>query len=297
MGKTLQQKCVLVDKFAIFIQILLGACAFSTLIYKRHRERPQRPLRIWFYDVSKQMLGAGMVHGLNIIVSYISGSSEDDYTNPCVWYFLNILVDCTVGVFILYVFLKAVQYIASTLGIEGVKSGEYGDPPRFEWWARQTVEFIISILLMKIVIVITFRHFPFLFDFGEWFLGWTLYDARLQVVFVMLVFPLVMNTVQFWLVDQVIKKKLEGVKLEDSRDEEHVFLPVDASDDEMEYHESIQSYLKNGSTISISSITSASAALLRKSLSNTFTDKNKLENKDTEDETYVELRAASPYHL
>jgi hypothetical protein len=42
-----EQNCVLVDNFAIFIQILLGAIAFSTLIYKRHRERPQRPLRIW----------------------------------------------------------------------------------------------------------------------------------------------------------------------------------------------------------------------------------------------------------
>ncbi|CAG8755124.1 5103_t:CDS:2 [Racocetra persica] len=296
MGKS-QQECVLVDKFAIFVQILLGAFAFSTLIYKRHRERPQRPLRIWFYDVSKQMLGAGMVHGLNIIVSYISGSSEADYKNPCVWYFLNILVDCTVGVFILYVFLKAVQFVASTVGIEGVKSGEYGEPPRFEWWARQTVAFIVCILFMKIVIVITFSHFPFLFDFGEWFLGWTLYDAKLQVVFVMLVFPLVMNTVQFWLVDQVIKKKLEGVKLEDSRDEDHVFLPVDASDDEMDYHENIQPYLTNGSNLSISSITSASAALLRKSLSNTFYDKDKFENNETENETYIELRATSPYRL
>ncbi len=42
-----QQNCVLLDNFAIFVQILLGAIAFSTLIYKRHRERPQRPLRIW----------------------------------------------------------------------------------------------------------------------------------------------------------------------------------------------------------------------------------------------------------
>ncbi|CAG8765975.1 4812_t:CDS:2 [Cetraspora pellucida] len=294
MGKPLQQECVLVDKFAIIVQIILGAFAFSTLIYKRHRERPQRPLRIWFYDVSKQMLGASMVHGLNIIVSYISGSSEADDKNPCVWYFLNIFVDCTVGVFILSIFLKAAQYVASTIGINGVKSGEYGEPPRFEWWARQTVAFIICILFMKIVIVIIFRRLPFLFDFGEWFLGWTLYDPKLQVVFVMLIFPLLMNTVQFWLVDQVIKKKVEGGKLEDSRDEDHVFLPVNANDDEMDYHENIQPYLKNGSNVSISSITSASAALLRKSL---FNDKDKFENDDTENETYIELRDTSPYRL
>ncbi|CAG8492230.1 17940_t:CDS:2 [Racocetra fulgida] len=89
----------------------------------------------------------------------------------------------------------------------------------------------------------------------------------------------------------------EGVKLEDSRDEDHVFLPVDASDDEMDYHENIQPYLKNGSNLSISSVTSASAALLRKSLSNTFYDKDKFENNETENETYIELRATSPYRL
>jgi hypothetical protein len=42
-----EQNCALVDNFAIFVQALLGAIAFSTLIYKRHRERPQRQLRIW----------------------------------------------------------------------------------------------------------------------------------------------------------------------------------------------------------------------------------------------------------
>lgn len=46
-----EQNCVLVDNFAIFVQVLLGAIAFSTLIYKRHRERPQRPLRIWYDNI------------------------------------------------------------------------------------------------------------------------------------------------------------------------------------------------------------------------------------------------------
>ncbi|CAG8482896.1 12835_t:CDS:2 [Funneliformis caledonium] len=215
-----EQNCVLVDNFAIFVQILLGTIAFSTLIYKRHRERPQRPLRIWFYDVSKQLLGAAIVHGLNIIVSYLAGSVDEGDTNPCVWYFLNILIDCTLGVFILYVLIKTVELIVDNVGIEGMKSGDYGHPPNVNLWMRQTIAFICCLFFMKAIVLIIFQLCPVLFDIGEWLLGWTLFDAKLQVVFVMLIFPLIMNILQFWLVDQVIKKKLERVKLEDDDFEE-----------------------------------------------------------------------------
>jgi hypothetical protein len=39
--------CKLLDSFAIFVQLVLAALAFSTLIIKRQREFPQRPLLIW----------------------------------------------------------------------------------------------------------------------------------------------------------------------------------------------------------------------------------------------------------
>lgn len=39
--------CKLLDSFAIFVQLVLAALAFSTLIIKRQRELPQRPLQTW----------------------------------------------------------------------------------------------------------------------------------------------------------------------------------------------------------------------------------------------------------
>lgn len=39
--------CKLLDSFAIFVQLVLAALAFSTLYIKRQRESPQRPLLIW----------------------------------------------------------------------------------------------------------------------------------------------------------------------------------------------------------------------------------------------------------
>jgi len=39
--------CELMSSFAIFVQLLLATIAFSTLIFKRSKERPMRPLKVW----------------------------------------------------------------------------------------------------------------------------------------------------------------------------------------------------------------------------------------------------------
>lgn len=39
--------CKLLDSFAIAVQLMLACLAFSTLIIKRQREIPQRPLLVW----------------------------------------------------------------------------------------------------------------------------------------------------------------------------------------------------------------------------------------------------------
>lgn len=49
------------------------------------------------FDVSKQILGQAFVHGVNILVSGLSAS--DSFSNACVSYFLNILIDTTLGAF------------------------------------------------------------------------------------------------------------------------------------------------------------------------------------------------------
>lgn len=93
--------CRLLDRFAISVQVLMGALALSSLVYKRHREKPRRPLKIWSFDVSKQVLGQLIVHILNILVSLLVGgqgtsvymggdetdvdSASKHGSNPCVW--------------------------------------------------------------------------------------------------------------------------------------------------------------------------------------------------------------------
>lgn len=47
------------------------------------------------FDVSKQVVGQMFVHGVNVLISDVG--SHRTAGNACVFYFLNILVDTTLG--------------------------------------------------------------------------------------------------------------------------------------------------------------------------------------------------------
>jgi hypothetical protein len=90
-----------------------------SLVYKRWRERPQRPVKIWFFDVSKQVFGSVLVHVVNVFMSMLTsgrfdvkltpavaaghaarglamalGRRDDHYMpNPCSFYLLNLAID------------------------------------------------------------------------------------------------------------------------------------------------------------------------------------------------------------
>ena len=95
--------------------------ALLALVYKRWRERPQRPVKIWFFDVSKQVFGSVMMHAANVFMSMLTSGrfsmkiepptasaaastvrmlmarGDDDYIpNPCSWYLLNLGVDVSI---------------------------------------------------------------------------------------------------------------------------------------------------------------------------------------------------------
>lgn len=90
-------ECKLLGPFSVFVQIALGGLALLSLVYKRWRERPQRPLKIWAFDVSKQVFGSVMLHMLNLVMSMFSAGQleiRSSYKpNPCSFYLLNLGID------------------------------------------------------------------------------------------------------------------------------------------------------------------------------------------------------------
>lgn len=69
-------------------------------------------------------------------------------------YFLNIFLDTTFGVGVLYLFLKAADKYFVHMRMEGLRTGDYGNPPQFERWWKQTFVFSLGLVVMKIVVVI-----------------------------------------------------------------------------------------------------------------------------------------------
>lgn len=64
----------------------------------------------------------------------------------------------------LFIFLRAADWYFSRMRIVGLKTGDYGNPPQFERWWRQTLVFSLGLVVMKIVVVIVLTwvrcHFP-----------------------------------------------------------------------------------------------------------------------------------------
>jgi hypothetical protein len=104
-------ECHLLGPYALIVQGALGLLAVSSLAFKRWRETPRRPLKIWFFDVSKQVFGSVLLHLANIFMSMISSgkldvaantkatpqyAGQDDQgnqPNPCSFYLLNLAID------------------------------------------------------------------------------------------------------------------------------------------------------------------------------------------------------------
>ncbi|RKF77847.1 Vacuolar membrane protein [Golovinomyces cichoracearum] len=226
-------ECRLLGPFAIVVQGALGFLALTALVYKRWRERPQRPVNIWFFDVSKQVVGSFLVHLANLAMSMLSSGNlslrvdpasvetklnkrirenhEIYHPNPCSFYLLNLAIDTTIGIPILFLFLRVFTSLLLHTSFgnppESIESGNYGTPPSSSRWLKQSLIYFLGLLAMKICVLLIFIIFPWISRVGDWALKWTEGNEAVQITFVMLVFPLIMNATQYYIIDGFIKDK------------------------------------------------------------------------------------------
>ena len=220
-------ECNLLGNFALLVQGALGLLAVSSLAVKRWREEPRRPLKIWFFDVSKQVFGSVLLHLANILMSMLSSGKFDvaaststvqgakgEEPNPCSFYLLNLAIDTTIGIPILVLLLKLLHAGALHTPLanppESIRSGNYGHPPRATWWLKQSVIYFCGLLLMKLCVLAIFAFLPWIAWVGDWALRWTEGNTAVQITFVMFIFPLIMNALQYWIIDSFIKDPVHG---------------------------------------------------------------------------------------
>lgn len=149
--------------------------------------------------MSKQVVGQMFVHGVNVFISDVGSARSSG--NACVFYFLNILIDTTIGMLpstypssmsymssmagigAIYLTLHLLTWFFSTkLQLKGFQSGQYGSPPSPSYWARQAAVYVVSLTSMKVLVVLLLASWSGLLDIGAWLLSWLGNGDTAQVV-------------------------------------------------------------------------------------------------------------------
>ena len=211
-----ETKCEMFGGFGFLIQAILGAAAFSILIVKRFVEKPRRPWKIWFYDVAKQIISSLVLHLFNLIISAVLSNDEND-ADACVWYFVTVTLDCTLGAFLSYIFMWLVDGIVSSSELEILKTGLYYEEYmegnkkcyKLKWkkYGAQLGVWLVVTLIVKLILLIMLKICKiFLVNLGGFFLS-PFSNAKLRLVMVMIIFPVILNALYFWVVDNILKLK------------------------------------------------------------------------------------------
>ncbi|KAG7456271.1 hypothetical protein MATL_G00250040 [Megalops atlanticus] len=196
----------LMDRFGVLIQGLLAVVAFSTLMLKRFREPAavRRPWRIWFYDTSKQAIGALFIHFANVFLSTLT--KED----PCSLYLMNFLLDATLGMLVIWAGVKVVSWVVEYKQFTLLTFGEYGDPPQAAAWIGQCAVYLLIMVLEKSVISLVLL-IPGWTSLQEVLLDY-IPDPQVELVLVMLIVPFFVNAIMFWVVDSLMMRKYKSLK-------------------------------------------------------------------------------------
>jgi hypothetical protein len=215
-SSTEESKCEMFGGFGFLIQAILGAAGFSKLLVKRYVEKPRRPWKIWFYDVAKQIISSSVLHLFNLIISAVLSDDENE-ADACVWYFVTVVLDCTLGAFLSYIFMWLVDGIVSNSELEILKTGLYYEEYmegnkkcyKLKWkkYGAQLGVWLVVTLIVKLILLIMLKICKlFLVNLGGFFLS-PFSNAKVRLVMVMIIFPVLLNALYFWVVDNILKLK------------------------------------------------------------------------------------------
>jgi hypothetical protein len=124
------------------------------------------------------------------------------------------MLQTTLGIPVLILLLRLTTRLVAYTPLgkppESIESGNYGRPPNAWWWLKQSFIYFCGLMGMKICVLVFFMMLPWISRVGDWALGWTEGNEQLQIVFVMMLFPLIMNALQYYIIDSFIKKKSDN---------------------------------------------------------------------------------------
>eukprot|EP00397_Hematodinium_sp_SG-2012_P060205 GEMP01078097.1.p1 GENE.GEMP01078097.1~~GEMP01078097.1.p1 ORF type:complete len:240 (+),score=39.96 GEMP01078097.1:284-1003(+) len=233
----LEEECVvLTGAFALFMQGVLFVISALTLVVKWKMEVPPRSFAVFLRDSSKQITGAGVLHCWNLSLAMLFTNIHKSArgADECSWYWTNIMLDTTFGVWVCYAFLRLSEkwigynsgkYSAEILsGTKSVSDEEErrslmsdekveeiarpGSTFAVDTWTFQILIWCTVVSLMKIVVfIVMWVGAPVLVYASVIGTSWVPGGQDMRLIFVMIITPVTMNTVQFWIQDNFLKWK------------------------------------------------------------------------------------------
>ena len=197
------------------VQLLLGIFAFMTLLIKWRCEKPnlRRDVKIFLLDGSKQGISSLFAHGANMLIAMGLSDIVVD-TDQCAWYFVSYFLDTILGVGLAYLLLQYLTYIANKKNWEMLmESGNYGisgdNNKILKYWGVQLISWIgiigVSRLFTGIVLLIFRGGFA---NIANGIASLFSNNPKMLLVFVMVICPGIMNLIQVWIQDNILKKEV-----------------------------------------------------------------------------------------
>mmetsp|Transcript_12762 Transcript_12762/g.30543 ORF Transcript_12762/g.30543 Transcript_12762/m.30543 type:complete len:320 (+) Transcript_12762:52-1011(+) len=206
--------------FAKGVQLALFISTMSVLVAKYCKTKDTgRSFFVFCVDSSKQYAGAGFIHIMNLLLAEkLNGMFPGG--DPCDWYWVNLVVDCTLGVFVAWFFLQSFLKVlvpAFCANTSGLEPGNYGDGEfKLAVYVKQMVFWLTVVFFMKLTMLCLMAG---LGEFWLW-LSSSILDGldatpRVKLVVVMCITPAFFNGLQFWLQDNFLRHKKRGEPLLD----------------------------------------------------------------------------------
>lgn len=109
------------------------------------------------------MASSVTIHMLNLLIAIFMSTDND--SDQCVWYFVNLFIDTTLGVFICFAMILCVDKIARDNNIQNLKTGLYFE--KIEKGGAMITKmkpkmYFIQLGIWLLIVVIVFIYFNFL---------------------------------------------------------------------------------------------------------------------------------------
>jgi len=200
---------LLADVVGYAIQVALTATAFMILYGKYKCEKQKRQLHIWLKDSIKQICGLCIAHIWNVIFAIMLNNNISTQSDECVMYFDNYIFDSTFGTLTTFIFLKIFTFVAKKYKYTNLISGYYPPQSMYRALVLQILSWAMIITIAKWIVfgAIVFPLRNYLSSIGKTILNPVIGYDNFELSLVMIIIPLVFNTIQLIIQDMWIRYK------------------------------------------------------------------------------------------